>query len=287
MKEILRKNMNILIVGRGWTGRKMMEELIRRDHIVTMCSHKLAIEELDKHRHSYDWVINCAGMTGSPNVDACELDREGTTYANAIFPAFLYKAAVIYKAAVKNEDSEFGLNRLFWGTRFAHFSSGCIYQGEINHVYDDPNYFGSIYSVTKGVSDLYLKDRALVFRIRMPFTGVDEKKNYLTKVINYAKNGKLIDSGLNSLTDLDEAVRVACDLIEKNETGPVNLVNDGSVTMHELVEMLGLENVSWFTEEEFKAATLASRSTCTIPSHPAMRPVREALEEAIRKLKNT
>lgn len=275
--------MSILIVGRGWTGRKMMEELMRRDHIVTMCSHELAIEELGKNRHGYDWVINCAGMTGSPNVDACELDREGTAYANAIFPALLYKATV------KDEDNEFGFNKLagFWGTRFAHFSSGCIYQGEINHVNDDPNYFGSIYSVTKGVSDLYLKDRALVFRIRMPFTGVNEKKNYLTKVINYAKNGKLIDSGLNSLTDLDEAVSVACDLIERNATGPVNLVNEGSVTMHELVEMLGLENVGWFTEEEFKAATLASRSTCTIPAYSEMRPVREALADAIRKLKNT
>jgi hypothetical protein len=119
----------------------------------------------------------------------------------------------------------------------------------------------------------------------MPFTGLNEKKNYLTKVMNYAKTGKLIDSGQNSLTDLDEAVRVACDLIEKGETGPVNLVNEGSVNMHELVELMGLENVQWFTEEEFKAATLASRSTCTIPAHPAMRPVREALAEAIAKMK--
>lgn len=271
--KVQRNNMKILIVGRGWTGKKMMEELMRRDHIVTMCPHNVALNEVSNR--PYDWVVNCAGMTGSPNVDACELDREGTTYANAIFPALLYNA------------TKHGLSDDFiWGTKFAHFSSGCIYQGEIDHVNDDPNYFGSIYSVTKGVSDLYLKDRALVFRIRMPFTGVNEKKNYLTKVINYAKNGKLIDSGFNSLTDLDEAVKVACDLIEEGAKGPVNLVNEGSVNMHELVDMLGLENVEWFTEEEFKAATLASRSTCTIPAHPAMRPVREALQEAIRKLKN-
>lgn len=273
--KIERRNMKILIVGRGWTGKKMMEELMRRNHVVTMCPHDMAISEVTNR--SYDWVVNCAGMTGSPNVDACELDREGTTYANAIFPALLYNATK--RLPTLSED-------FVWGTRFAHFSSGCIYQGEIDHVNEDPNYFGSIYSVTKGVSDLYLKDRALVFRIRMPFTGVDEKKNYLTKVMNYAKNGKLIDSGLNSLTDLDEAVKVACDLIEEDARGPVNLVNDGSVNMHELVEMLGLEDVKWFTEEEFKAATLASRSTCTIPAHPAMRPVREALQEAIRKLKN-
>lgn len=257
--------MKILVVGRGWTGKKVFNELVKRGHIVTYCSHEDALEEAADG--GYQWVVNCAGMTGSPNVDACELQREETAEANAIFPALLLDAC----------------NR-GW-TKLAHFSSGCIYQGEITHVNEDPNYFGSIYSVTKGVSDLYLKDRALVFRIRMPFTGLNEKKNYLTKVMNYAKTGKLIDSGQNSLTDLDEAVRVACDLIEKGETGPVNLVNEGSVNMHELVELMGLENVQWFTEEEFKAATLAARSTCTIPAHPAMRPVREALAEAIAKMK--
>lgn len=260
--------MKILVVGRGWTGKKVIAELMNRNHIVTACDHKNALAEAADG--VYDWVVNCAGMTGSPNVDACELDREGTTYANAIFPALLYKSC---------EEN-------WHKPRLAHFSSGCIYQGEISHVNDDPNYFGSIYSVTKGVSDLYLKDRALVFRIRMPFTGLNEKKNYLTKVMNYAKNAKLIDAGQNSLTDLDEAVRVACDLIEDGESGPVNLVNEGSVNMHELVELMGIDNVQWFTPEEFKEATLASRSTCTIPAHPAMRPVREALVEALAKMKS-
>lgn len=259
--------MKVLVVGRGWTGKKVFTEMMNRNHIVTVCDHKNALDEAKFG--DYDWVVNCAGKTGSPNVDACELDREGTTEANAVFPVLLYHAC---QENYRKPD-------------LAHFSSGCIYQGEIGHVNDDPNYFGSIYSVTKGVSDLYLKDRALVFRIRMPFTGANEKKNYLTKVLNYAKNAKLIDAGQNSLTDLDEAVRVACDLIEDGETGPVNLVNEGSVNMHELVELLGVDAVQWFTPEEFKEATLASRSTCTIPAHPAMRPVREALVEAIAKMK--
>jgi dTDP-4-dehydrorhamnose reductase len=253
--------MKILVVGRGWTGKKMFNELIARDHVVTFCTHKDAIEEIINT--NYDWVVNCAGMTGSPNVDACELDKAGTVEANAVFPIKLYEAC--------QEN---------YNTKLAHFSSGCIYQGEITDVNADPNYFGSIYSVSKGVSDLYLKDKALVFRIRMPFTGVFEKKNYLCKVRHYAKNAKLINSGLNSLTDLDEAVSVACDLIEDGEFGPVNLVNSGSIDMQKLVEIIGLENVSWFTAEEFKEVTIASRSTCTIPAHPKMRPLQTALEHA-------
>jgi dTDP-4-dehydrorhamnose reductase len=118
----------------------------------------------------------------------------------------------------------------------------------------------------------------------MPFTGKDEPKNYLSKVLKYAKTGKLIDSGHNSLTDLDEAVRVACDLIEAgNPNGYYNLVNSGSVTMHELVEMVGMQ-VKWFTDEEFKAATVAARSTCTIPAYESMSDIQTALRNAVTKL---
>ena len=257
--------MKILVVGRGWTGRKVFDELIKREHVVAMCSHFDAIKTVEECQ--WDWVVNCAGITGTPNVDACEAIKEETHLANAIFPVQL-------KEACENSFA-----------KFAHFSSGCIYQGVIDDVNADPNYFGSTYSVSKGVSDVCLKDNSLIFRIRMPFTGVNEQKNYLCKVMKYAKTARLIDSGQNSLTDLDEAVSVACDLIEANETGPFNLVNQGSVNMHELVELLGIET-EWFTQEEFRAVTAADRSTCIIPAYSGMSDVKAALSKAISKIKN-
>lgn len=258
--------MNILVVGRGWTGTKVFNELVIRGHVVTFAPHNKAIQAIDDNH--YDSVVNCAGITGSPNVDACESYRIETVEANAAFPVLLHDACEMR------------------GVHMAHFSSGCIYQGEITDVNADPNYFGSIYSVSKGVSDLYLKDKALVLRIRMPFTGVNERKNYLTKVYNYAKTAKLIDAGQNSLTDLDEAVRVACDLIEDGEIGPCNLVNQGSINMHELAEIMGI-SPQWFTAEEFKNATAAGRSTCTIPAHKKMSDVKVALQNAVIGLRNT
>lgn len=257
--------MKILVVGRGWTGKKMINELTSRNHIVAACSHLDAIREVETT--TYDCVVNCAGITGSPNVDACESDKAGTVEANAIFPVRLYEAC----------SNNFA--------KLAHFSSGCIYQGEIVNVHADPNYFGSIYSISKGISDLYLKNKpfALVFRIRMPFTGVDEHKNYLSKVLNYAKTGKLIDLGQNSLTYLDEAIKVAADLIEEGESGPINLVNSGSINMHELVDMMNI-SPEWYKEEEFTKVSVAGRSTCTIPAHPYMSQVRNALQSAIESI---
>lgn len=257
--------MHFLVVGRGWTGKKVFKELLRRNHVVTFCSHEDAIETVEGNK--FDWVVNCAGKTGSPNVDACELDKAGTIEANAVFPALL-------EAACSKR----------W-SRLAHFSSGCIYMGDIDDVNAPPNYFGSIYSVSKGVSDLYLGELAQVYRIRMPFTGVNESKNYLTKVYNYAKSGKLIDAGQNSLTDLDEAVSVACTLMENHEeNGYYNLVNKGSVNMHELAEMMAIKPL-WFTPEEFRAATAAGRSTCTIPAYEGMSNVQDALANAIASMK--
>jgi dTDP-4-dehydrorhamnose reductase len=253
--------MKIMVVGRGWTGGKVASELKSRGHTVELVSHRKA-PNLDR---SFNWVVNCAGVTGSPNVDACETDKFNTIEGNVVFPISLQKIA--YSNGVK----------------FAHFSSGCIYSGEIEDVWQDPNFFGSTYSISKGISDLYLKHLGLVFRIRMPFTGMNEPKNYLTKVLKYAKSGKLIDSGQNSLTDHDEAVKVACDLIENNAIGPFNLVNEGSINMHELVELFGI-TPEWYTQEEFENATACKRSTCVIPSSGLMRPIRDALKDAISSL---
>lgn len=258
--------MKILIVGFGWTGKKMYAELIHRGHDVEHASHTEVFDALD--RTYYDWVVNCAGFTGTPNVDACEQEPIKTIEANTLFPIQLHYALAVF------------------GTRLAHFSSGCIYEGDINSVDAKPNFFGSIYSLSKGISDSCLKELAQVYRIRMPFTSVDEPKNYLNKILKYAKTGKLIEGGANSLTDLDEAVRVACDLIEENApNGPYNLVNNGSVNMHRLVELLDIQP-QWYTQEEFAKVTVAKRSNCIIPAYEKMSSLEDALRNAIKGLKN-
>lgn len=271
------EKLSILVVGRGWTGYKMFHELNKRNHIVSLVSHKALMDD-SIFDNKYDWIVNCAGVTGTPNVDACEKDKFGTIKGNTLFPIVLQRLS---------DDI---------GCKLAHFSSGCIYSGDITDILQDANFFGSTYSISKGLSDGYLKHMrdVLILRIRMPFTGVYEQKNYLTKVMKYAKNGKLIDSGQNSMTDLDEAVKITADLIERNITGVYNLVNPGSVSMHELAELLEVEP-KWFTPDEFAKATAAGRSNCTIPAagipngaaqeSNMMRPLKIALKEAIAKMR--
>ncbi len=252
--------MKILLVGRGWIGNKMYVELTKRGHSLTFVSHATAFHMVETQK--FDWVVNAAGVTGTPNVDACELDKMNTYRGNALYPIELSQLCEIA------------------GVRFSHFSSGCIYRGDIQSVDADPNFFGSTYSISKGISDTYLKDVAQVYRIRMPFTVFNEPKNFLTKVITYATTGKLIEGGLNSLTYLDDAITVACDLIEEGAPdGPYNLVNGGAVTMEDITRIFKL-TPEWFTPEEFRNATACGRSNCVIPSHPKMPSVIDRLELA-------
>jgi dTDP-4-dehydrorhamnose reductase len=257
---------NYLVVGRGWVGNKMLDELHNRNHNASICSHENVFEVIENE--SFDCVINCAGYVGYPNVDACEYNKPETIKGNSLFPIELYEVC----------------NKL--NIKFAHWSSGCIYEGEIDDVNAAPNFFGSIYSTSKGISDEYLKSRALVFRVRLPFDSTTHPKNLLTKLLHYSKTGKLVEGGYNSITDIDEAVRVACDLIEEEATGPYNLVNDVPVTTHDIAELLGL-NAEWFSDEEFKAATLARRSNCVIPSYQGMGNTFDALKRAINIFHST
>jgi len=255
--------MRVLVVGRGWTGRKVHKELLKRQIDTSITSSKEAVAAIKYGR--FDWVINCAGVTGVPNVDACEDHPELTMQGNASFPIILHRHAQQHMAL------------------FIQWSSGCIYEGNIESVWAHPNFFGSIYSISKGVSDRYLIDKAIVLRIRMPFSSVVEDKNLITKIMKYYKSAKLYNAGQNSMTDHDEAVRICVDLLEEDApNGPYNLVNSGSMDMVDITTALNIQP-KWFTKTEFLANTKCTRSTCTIPAYEKMRPLNLAFMEAIRK----
>src|SRR5665213_1198784 len=58
-----------------------------------------------------EFLVNAAGYTGKPNVDACELHKTECLLGNAILPGVLRQAC---EAA---------------GTPWGHISSGCIFTG--------------------------------------------------------------------------------------------------------------------------------------------------------------
>jgi dTDP-4-dehydrorhamnose reductase len=244
-----------------------------------------------------DFVINAAGFTGRPNVDACETARAETLFGNTVLPLRVAEAC-----------AEFGIP---WG----HVSSGCIYQGARGQKgghplgfreEDAPNFSFragpcSFYSGTKAMAEEYLRafPEVYLWRLRLPFDRHDSPRNYLSKLLRYPR---LLDVR-NSLSHLDDFAAACWATMERAlPRGIYNLTNPGSVTTAEVVALIEQEGrarndrrllrpFAYFeSEEEFmKTGAHAPRSSCVLDTTKAerlalpLRPVRDALIDSLQR----
>ena len=232
-----------------------------------------------------DFLINSAGYTGKPNVDACETDKTNCLFGNAILPGRIAEACEVTNTP--------------WG----HVSSGCIYTGarddgtEFTET-DAPNFTFrqnncSFYSGTKALGEEILKnaDNVYLWRLRIPFDNIESPRNYLTKLIRYEN---LLEAS-NSISQLDEFVAATFACWEKRVPfGTYNVTNPGYVTTREVVELIKESGLSTKTfnffkdESEFMAkAAKTPRSNCIMSSEKlaaagiTMTPVKQAIRQAL------
>jgi len=231
------------------------------------------------------FVINCAGKTGRPNVDQCEIKKADTIRLNIVLPAMLSDTCERH------------------GLTFCHVSSGCIYSGSKERVFtemDPPNFAydnknHSFYSGSKALAEEYVlrNPRCYVWRIRMPFDERNVERSYLSKLLKY---DTLIDA-TNSLTHLGDFIMTSYDMMRHNSPyGLYNMVNEGSISTREIVDImkqeLKLDKQFKFFEshEAFGATVKTPRSNCviscskvnSIPDIRPMRPIEDALRDALR-----
>jgi len=211
-----------------------------------------------------EFLINAAGFTGQPTVDACELHRAECLAANAVLPGRIAEAC----AAA--------------GVPWAHISSGCIYAGTRLDgsgftEEDTPNFAFrsgpcSFYSRTKALGEEVLagQPNLYIWRMRMPFDHMDHSRNYLTKLMRYPR----LLSATNSLSERQEFVAATWACWEQRlPFGTYNVTNPGRVTTREVVELIQRSGVcrkefSYFdSEEEFmRVAAQTPRSHCVLDS---------------------
>lgn len=222
-------------------------------------------------------IINCAGYTGKPNVDACEQNKDHTILGNVVLPVML---------------SGVCLSR---GIPLVHISSGCIYTGSHEFTEEDsPNFDfinGSFYSGTKELAERSIKDSPLcyIFRLRIPFDHEPSERNYLTKLLNYET---LIDA-TNSLSHRGDFAKYCLELCESSAPyGIYNITNKGKITTREVVEYLKEiipdKEFKFFKDyAEFEGVIKTPRSNCTLSTkkleqYVNVRNVHDALEESVR-----
>ena len=234
------------------------------------------------------FVINSAGYTGKPNVDACELAKAECLSGNAVLPGFIREVC---------ED----LN-IPWG----HVSSGCIFSGRRPDgkgwaEEDEPNFSFrsppcSFYSGTKALGEEVLEGakNCYIWRLRIPFNSGRSPRNYLQKLLNY----DFLLEAENSVSHLDEFVQKSIECFEKEvEPGIYNMTNSGSVTTSQVTEWMLEEGVTdkqfqFFEDEQhfMNKAAKTPRSNCVLDTTKSekagigMRPVEEAMRESMQKM---
>jgi UDP-glucose 4,6-dehydratase len=313
--------MILLLGASGYIGGAFAAELQRRKISFRPLSRKqVDYSQFDRllgllQAEKPAFVINAAGYTGKPNVDACELDHASTLAGNALLPQTIAHACAAAEIP--------------WG----HVSSGCIFSGakislngqihaekdltrpdlralvekspEHIHGYteaDEPNFSFrnppcSFYSGTKAMGEKAMAGigRSYLWRLRIPFDELDSPRNYLSKVQRYAK----VYDNVNSLSHRADFVRACLDLWQlRAPFGIYNVTNPGFVTTRQVVALIEkilkpARNFQfWADDAEFyRQAARTPRSNCVLDVSKLLatgvkiRSVDEALEEALRNWK--
>ena len=286
--------MYIIIGSTGYVGSKIFHFLTKNERNVIGISRseidytnpKILKEFLRSKKPRF--LINAAGYTGKPNVDACELAKADCLDGNSVLPGTIRQVCEELK--------------ITWG----HISSGCIFSGRRSDgggwtEDDSPNFSFrsppcSFYSGTKALGEEVLEgaENCYILRLRIPFNGQSSPRNYLQKLLNY---DSLLEAE-NSVSHLDEFCQKCVECIEKEvEPGIYNMTNSGSITTRQVTDWLAEEGV---TDKEFKFfenenhfmenAAMTPRSNCVLDTSKAeragigMSPVEEAIRDSMKKM---
>jgi len=218
--------MRYLIIGNGYIGNYLKNKLpdaeIYKEKINPGCRTN-ATQALVRYGGFNPVVINCAGKTGRPNIDWCESNKTETFNANVLLPLDLAKAC-----------EKFGMQMI-------HIGSGCIYTGYAKEYTEDdsPNFYDSYYSRTKAISQELLEEfnNVTTLRVRMPIDETLGERNYITKVVGYAMKDYPMMVLQNSMTWLDDLVRLIEFIAKFHIVGTFNAVNDGSMSPIDILKL--------------------------------------------------
>ena len=173
---------------------------------------------------------------------------------------------------------------------YTYLGTGCIFDGPgIYEPGDKPNFFGSQYSVVKGITDRIMHSYPVLnLRIRMPVSSIPHPSNFITKILNYTN----ICSIQNSMTVLDDFWDIFIDLLLKNKTGTYNCTNPGTIEHSEI--LINFPDKVWtpMTIDEQAKLLKCARSNNHLSTielskeYPKLKGIQESIKDIIFKYKS-
>lgn len=283
----------IIYGGKGWIGQKICYLLSQIENIVLLISDARV-----------DDLVSIEQELKSFNAThvVCVIGRTRGTYNGVEYSTidYLENPGVIKYNVRDNLFSPLALAILTQklNIHMTYMGTGCIFKYDVQdpeHLFtesDEPNFFGSSYSTVKGYTDrlMHMFDNVLNVRIRMPITSENNNRNFITKITNYKK----ICSIPNSMTVMDDMLPILVDMIMKNTTGTINLVNPGVIEHNEILQMykeIVDPNFTWenFTIEEQNEILLSERSNNHLDTslleklYPDVKNIKDAVRGVLAK----
>ena len=197
--------------GNGWIGNKFIEYCLDKECEIILGNSRvdnfesLMKEILDeKPTHIISFIGRTHGEIGEKKYTTIDyLEQEGKLVDNIRDNLF---SPMMLAFICDNYD-----------IHFTYLGTGCIFSYKDTDYTelepyqfkekDEPNFFGSSYSIVKGFTDRLMhlyNDSVLNLRIRMPITNIDEPRNFISKIIRYPK----ICSIPNSMTVLNDFIPI-------------------------------------------------------------------------------
>ncbi len=280
--------MKILFFGsKGWIGGQFLEYLNKLNEPIEIietnarADNEILVKDLIL-AHSPTHIISFIGRTHGEGINTIDyLEQEGKLIENV--KDNLYAPLVLSTLAEKNN------------IHYTYLGTGCIFDNEdppsrLFKETDNPNFFGSSYSIIKGFTDRLMKlsSKTLNLRIRMPINSQNHHRNFITKIINYDK----ICSIPNSMTVLPTIYPIIYDMMKNETTGTFNLTNPNYISHNEILEMyreIKDPEFKWtnFSKEEQNQVLKSKRSNNCLDTtkiqelYPDFPDIKKAVRECI------
>jgi 3,5-epimerase/4-reductase len=255
--------MKIILFGaRGWIGSQILQLLQQEPNLNVICPLERADNVADVAHlldtEQPDSVISIIGRTRGPGIGTIDYLEDSDKSHDKLTLNMRDNLYAPLSLAIACQSR---------GIHFCYLGTGCIFSySDDKTVFDEddePNFFGSGYSVVKGYTDRLMHQfpNVLQARIRMPLTPDNSPFNFITKITSYYQ----ICSFENSMTVLPTLLPLLVDMIKNGTCGTINLTNPGTIC-HDRILTLYKEivdpNFTWknFTIEQQDALLLSKRS---------------------------
>uniref|UniRef100_A0A6C0HHE5 NAD-dependent epimerase/dehydratase domain-containing protein n=1 Tax=viral metagenome TaxID=1070528 RepID=A0A6C0HHE5_9ZZZZ len=216
----------IVIGSSGYLGGHIMNILkIQGKNVISISERLNDISAIRNKLSLYkpNFVINAAGLTGKPNINWCDDNKEQTIETN-----------ITYQLTLCDICKELNIHLTIFGSGGIYNTPGVKKECDIGDYYD------KFYSECRIYLENIVKNytNVLYLRINYPLSSCSNPKNLLTKLKCFTK----ISDSKFSITCIDSLFPLLSSIVENKEIGIMNFVNPGTISLVDIKKKYNIIN---------------------------------------------